>query len=875
MNLFELLETDLSQKLPPKNNIIPQVEHTQLKESSITEPKNGESSPYQQLYPFGLTDFQAKHLLEKNGENILNRQKKISKIKIFANQYKDIMTIILLVCTGISVLMGEYVEAVAIALIILLNGILGYFQEYKTEKTLSALKNMAAPSATVYRDNKMKKIPTKNIVVGDVVHIKEGDKICADGKIISQTSFSCDESMLTGESDCIKKTEYEPVFGGCIAKTGHAIFKVTSTGMDTKMGKIASLLQEIKEEPTPLQIRLAKLSKFIAIGCILICCVVTLTGILRGEPLFQMLITGVSLAVAAVPEGLPAIVTIALALSVSRMVKQNALVRRIHAVETLGCTTVLCTDKTGTLTQNKMTVTDFFTLSKTENESLLSNQAIVLCNNAVINEKKEEDFGEPTEISLLNFAKINGFTLNELSQKFKRISENPFNSDKKFMSVCVKNSKEERFLFVKGAYDILIDKCSNCFEKENLVELTHSKRILIENENNNFATNALRVICVAFKKLNFNDEMGETKLTFLCLIGMQDPPRPEVRPAVLSCYKAGIKTVMITGDHKKTAIAIAKKVGIFHKGDKCLEGRQLDLMNINDLCEVINSATVFARVNPSHKLMIVKAFKKCGHVVAMTGDGVNDAPAIRQADIGVAMGKNGTDVTREASQIILLDDNFATLVSAVKQGRGIYDNIRKFIRYLLSCNIGEVITMFLSMIFGMPLILFPIQILLVNLVTDGLPAIALSLEPTDDKCMSRLPRKSSESVFSNGLALKIVFRGILIGLTTLTSFSLLFSMTGNENIARTAALFSLVFTQLIHVFECKSEEKTLFSISYFNNIKLILASLFSLFILMVVIYVPFFQAIFCTVALTFSQVIILIGLCFVAPLFSCIFHIKK
>ncbi|MEG2429644.1 MAG: HAD-IC family P-type ATPase, partial [Oscillospiraceae bacterium] len=456
------------------------------KNISLVEENYPDSSSFKQNALNGLSSFNAERLLEQNGENILAKEKKISKIKIFANQYKDIMTIILLVCTGISVLMGEYVEAVAIAAIILLNGILGYLQEYRTEKTLSALKNMAAPSATVYRDGIIKKIPTKNIVVGDIVHVEEGAKICADGKIISQTAFSCDESMLTGESDCIKKSKNESVFGGCIAKTGHAIFEVTATGMNTKMGKIASLLQEIKEEPTPLQLRLAKLSKFIAISCILICCVVSVTGILRGEPVFEMLITGVSLAVAAVPEGLPAIVTIALALSVSRMVKKNALVRRIHAVETLGCTTVLCTDKTGTLTQNKMTVTDFFTLNKSENENLLSNQAIVLCNNAILNENKGDDFGEPTEISLLNFAKTNGYSKKELSEKFNRFNENPFNSDKKFMSVCVKNSKNERFLFVKGAYDILIEKCTNCFENENLVELTKSKKSIIENQNNVF-----------------------------------------------------------------------------------------------------------------------------------------------------------------------------------------------------------------------------------------------------------------------------------------------------------------------------------------------------------------------------------------------------
>lgn len=848
------------------------------------------------ITPVGLSTREAIYILERDGKNALKHKKAVSPLRIFVNQYKDIMTVILLICTIVSVLMGEYVEAIAIAAIVLMNGVLGFIQEYKTEKTLEALKGMSSPMARVYRDGLLVQIASSDIVIGDIIKLKSGDKIPADGVILSCSSLESDEAMLTGESLPVKKSHLESglinaapdanrVYMGCVITKGHCIAEITETGMKTKMGSIATMLQDIEEEPTPLQKRLEKLSKYIAIGCLGICAVVTVTGILRGEPFMQMLILGVSLAVAAVPEGLPAIVTISLALSVSRMVKRNALVRRLHAVETLGCATVICSDKTGTLTQNRMTATHVFlnnarkkadSISAKEPCTALLFSAITLCNNAELSPNGAASYGDSTEICLLNLAASHGYTQGELVSHCERVSEMPFDSTRKRMSVVVKDENNQQILYVKGGYDILIDRCISVQNGEFAQPLTSSQKGAIEEQNNKMADMALRVICVAYKKITpLTDPNSEDGLTFIGLIGMIDPPRKEVKGAVLSCFKAGIKTVMITGDHKKTAVAIAKEVGIYHNSDMVLTGDELDSMSADELAKLANKVTVFARVSPSHKLLIVRALKKQGHIVAMTGDGVNDAPAIKEADIGVSMGISGTDVTREASEIVLLDDNFATLVGAVDEGRSIYNNIRKFIRYLLACNIGEVLTMFLGMLFGMPIILFPIQILLVNLVTDGLPAIALGLEPADKRAMTTPPRRADESVFSNGLATKIIIRGILIGFTTLSSFITLYRMTGSEDVARSGALFALIFAQLIHVFECKSEEKGLFGIPYFNNIKLILASLLSLVTLLLVLYVPQLQAIFSTVAMSLTEVAVPVVYCMIAPLLIAVFSKTK
>ncbi len=812
----------------------------------------------------GLSSIEASKRLEAYGKNILTSKKKINPFVIFICQYKDIMTIILLICTLVSLFMGEYVEAIAIAIIILMNGILGFLQEYKTERTLEALKNMSGPVAKVYRDGQITTCPATELVVGDLISITSGDLIPADCILNEATEIESDESMLTGESIPVKKSltkskKDRVVYMGCTLTKGHGTATIAKTGMDTEIGNIASMLDDIKEEPTPLQVKLDYLSKYIAVGCLAVCAIVTITGIINGEDFLQMLITGVSLAVAAVPEGLPAIVTISLALSVSRMIKRNALIRKLHAVETLGCATILCSDKTGTITQNKMTATVIASndgvldikkviSSNTTTELLL--KGCVMCNNAVL----KSSIGSHTELALLKLGSTFNHTRDGLDRDYKRISENPFDSTRKRMSVVCQDVTGDKLVFVKGGYDVLINKCISFQNGDKIEELTIADKHKFTKQNEDMAENALRVICVAYKKINSSsNDYDEDNLIYLGQIGLIDPPRREVKPAVVKCRKAGIKTVMITGDHKKTAIAIAKQVSIYHEGDQVLTGDELDKMSVEELTRVVNKVTVFARVSPSHKLQIVKSLKKNGHIVAMTGDGTNDAPSIKEADIGVAMGKSGSDVSKEASSIILLDDNFASLVNAVEEGRSIYENIRKFIRYLLSCNIGEVLTMFLGMLMGMPVVLLPIQILFVNLVTDGLPAIALGLEPLDKTAMSRPPRKANENVFARGLASKIIFRGIFIGLSTLASFVSVYKLTGDVDTARSGALFALVLAQLIHVFECKSETQSIFEIKFFNNKKLILATALSFSAMLLVLYVPVLQTIFSTVPLSMNQ----------------------
>lgn len=871
----------------------------------------------------GLSSAEAARLLKENGPNTLSKEKKSSALKIFAGQFKDFLTLILLASTAISLFMGDYAEALTIAVIILMNAILGFVQEFKTEKTLEALKKMASPHARVYRDGKLTECPTEELVCGDLLEIKTGDKIPADVLILESSSLESDEAMLTGESlPCEKYAD--PIaadfsghdksymlYMGCVVTRGHCRARVVATGMNTQMGKIADMLVSIEEEQTPLQKKLGELGKYIAIGCLVICAIVSLTGILRGETPLDMLITGLSLSVAAVPEGLPAIVTIALALAVNRMVKQKSLIRKLHAVETLGCASVICSDKTGTLTENKMTVKrlygidydltvsgngyqkagDFKEQGRRVSILQLANakkllETAVLCNNSrlegtgaafagrdrAVNQAKGdwEVAGDPTETALLIAAAKAGITDLTLVSEYTRVGEIPFDSKRKCMSVIVKTKTGKRFLLTKGGYDILLPKCLYAEGQQGVTALDSGLRREIDRANEAMASDALRVLGIAYRELSPSEtKPKEENLIFLGLAGMIDPPRAQAKQSVALCKKAGIKTVMITGDHKLTAAAIAEQLGIYQKGDLVLTGQELDQMDDDALAKSIGKTTVFARVNPSHKLKIVRAFKRLGHIVAMTGDGVNDAPAVKEADIGVAMG-NGTDVTKEASDVILLDSNFATLVTAIEEGRTIYGNIRKFIRYLLACNIGEVLTMFLGMLMGFPVVLLPIHILLVNLVTDGLPAIALGLEPKEKGVMEKKPRRADAGIFSDGLLFKIVFRGILIGLTTLFVFSAAFRMYGSLDIARTAAFATLVLTQLIHVFECKSEEKTIFSIPYFNNFKLIFAVLASLSVVLCAIYLPILQPILRTAPLPQPCLLLLILSSLAVPVISAV-----
>lgn len=869
----------------------------------------------------GLSEKEAKKKLLEHGPNLLSEKKKISPVKLLLSQFADIMVIILMASTAISVFMGELTESVTIIAIIILNAILGFVQEFRTEKTMEALKSLAAPAAKVVRSGRQISIPAEQIVPGDVVVLETGDRIPADALLLESMNVQVDESLLTGESVPVEKSAVPQgafsdradrrnrIFMGTSVTGGRARALVTATGMNTEMGSIADLIQNIEEEQTPLQRRLARLGKIIAAGCLVICAIVAAAGILRGEDAFSMLLSGISLAVAAVPEGLPALVTISLALGVQRMLRRNALIRRLPAVETLGCAGVVCSDKTGTLTQNKMTVRKIFAgdhmvelkdgggtgnafFSDGRKVDPLKDQMLKLaleigavCNNAgLVSEKsgfggvKWSFSGNPTEGALLVASARAGLTQDTLSASYSRQDELPFDSERKCMSVVCSNRKGEAFVFTKGAPDILLKKCSNIYQARGVTAVTAELRAGISRVNDEMAQDALRVIAVACKRIDphsYNKNSLESGLTFTGLIGMLDPPRPEAAEAVLKCRMAGIKPVMITGDHKLTAVSIARELDIFTEGERVLTGAELDKMDERKLCEVANDVSVYARVSPKHKLMIVRALKKLGNIVAMTGDGVNDAPAVKEADIGVAMGQTGTDVTKEASSMVLLDDNFATIIAAIEEGRVIYNNIRKFIRYMLACNIGEVLTMFLGMLIGLPVPLLPIQILWVNLATDGLPAVALGFDPPENDVMRRRPREAEESIFSHGLAGTILFRGVLIGLTTLMVYVTLLYYTADIGMARTGAFATLVITQLIHVFECKSETKNIFQIPLFNNIYLVLAVLCSLIMLAAVIYIPSLQNIFKTVPLGMNEWLIAGGLSFLAPVLASFFHTRR
>ncbi len=833
----------------------------------------------------GLSQSQAKERLKEHGENCLVQSRPPGPVRIFFGQFRDAMVLILLAATGISALLGEWTNALTIIVIVLLNAILGFIQEYRTEKTLEALRSMTALTARVWRDDVLQELPAQQLVPGDLLQLEAGDCVPADCLLLNANRLYANESVLTGEAEPIAKRAgdhmqaltglHKPylVYSGTAITRGNGTAEVIATGKSTQMGQISGMLSSIERTETPLQKRLGELGRVLALICIGVCIAVFAAGVLRGEPVFDMLMTGISIAIAAIPEGLPATVTIALALAVSRMMKQRALVNRLHSVETLGCTSVICSDKTGTITENRMTVTEIripdqaFTVTGSamkRDGAILSDgihvnpksipalshllRCAVLCNNAVLSSDGDawNAVGDPTETALLAAAAKGGISAKTLSG-YTRTDEEPFDSDTRCMTVLVRKG-DEILALVKGAADVIAKRCSFIRTKSGVVPMTSQHRSQLQQQVEALSSMALRVLAFAEKTPVDGLSDAGTGLVFLGLTGMLDPPRAEAKDAIRTCAAASVRTVMITGDHKKTAEAIARQAGLL-RGGEVVTGDELDLMSDPQLDRRLPKISVFARVNPSHKLRLVRAFKRSGNIVTMTGDGVNDAPAIKEADVGVAMGASGTDVAKQAADVILMDDNLATLVSAVEQGRCIYANIRKFVRYLLSCNIGEVITMFLGILMGMPVVLLPVQLLLVNLATDGLPAIALGLEPPDRGIMKRPPRKPDESFFADGLLGKIVWRGILIGLCTLGSFSTAMRLGGTLTQARTAALLTLVASQLIHVFECKSEHGSLLHIRPFSNWKLIGAVLISALMMAATIWIPQAQVIFGTAAL--------------------------
>ncbi len=860
----------------------------------------------QMINAVGLSTQEAQSRLSRNGENRLARRKRSSAAKIFAGQFHDIMVIILMAATVISVLLGEYADAIPILLIVIINAFLGFFQEYRCEKTLEKLESMTAPSARCYRDGVLVRIPASQVVTGDVIALEAGDTVPADGFIMSAKALSCDESVLTGEAVPVTKTERTDqtdftslnssfmCYMGTVVTKGNAVMTCTATGKQTQMGKVSGMLEQIAEPQTPLQKKLGELGKVLALICLGVCVLVFAAGVIRGEPVLDMLMTGITIAIAAIPEGLPATVTIALALAVRRMLRRKALVHKLRSVETLGCATVICTDKTGTVTRNEMTVTDIMTLTDTLNKFTLPDTAkgnvllsengepagadpvrelletACLCSNATLDtagtSRKHHNTplrftaaGDPTEAALVvAAAKCDIFSENIGAS---RIDEIPFDSLSRCMTVICKDGSGSTFSCKKGSCEVILSECMfRPSESGDPVPLANSERLAVMKQCDDYAAQGLRVLA-------FERAMGE-KRVFLGLAAMKDPPRPEAKRAVAECAKAGIRTVMITGDHKLTAQAIAAETGIFTKGSLAVTGAELDKMSDERLDDIIENCTVFARVTPEHKLRIVRAFRRKGHVCAMTGDGVNDAPAVKEADIGVSMGVSGTEVTKQAADLILLDDNFATLVNAVEEGRTIYQNIRKFVRYLISCNIGEVLTMLGGILMGLPMVLLPAQILLVNLVTDSLPAVALGLEPPEKSFMTSPPRKSSESFFSGGLLWRICIRGVLIGLSTLASFTVLLSMTNSLETARTGALCTLVISQLVHVFECRSENKPFFKSGCLKNPFLLFSVALSAFVLFAGIYLPALQSVLATRALTRTQLLITLGMSLAVPVLS-------
>jgi Ca2+-transporting ATPase len=854
------------------------------------------------------------------GDNIIEETKKLSTVSIFFRQLKDFITLVLIAATVVSALLGEIVDATAITLIIIMNAVLGFIQEYRTEKSLQALKQLSAPMAKVLRDGKVKIIPSRDVVPGDIAILESGDRVPADGELIECSGLSIDESILTGESIPVEKTDecdenvqtsiYSKnlVFMGTLVVSGRGKMLVTAIGMDTQMGKIAGMLVKVEDEQTPLQKRLDHLGRQLVFLCLAICAIVALLGIYRGEGIYDMFLLGVSLAVAAIPEGLPAIVTVVLAIGVQRMIRKNAVIRRLPAVETLGCATVICSDKTGTLTENRMTVRkiyingetfmvtgtgyrqegDFITADGSKISNLPSELTKIMqiglsCNNAgIVREKagflsvisKKRDFnviGDPTEAAIL----IAGLKVNIqkeiVDKKFQRIRELPFDSNRKRMSVIVKSDKGDIYLFTKGAPDVILSRCSQVEENGVIKQLfsANKKHILAVNED--FGREALRVLAFAHKKLSISDlEQSdiENGMTFLGMMAMIDPPRPEALEAVKKCFLSGIRSVMITGDHKATAWAVANELGLLKGNKRIITGDELDEMSDNELNKCVDEVAIYARVTPLHKLKIVRALKRRGHIVAMTGDGVNDAPAVKEADIGIAMGKTGTDVTKEASSMILMDDNFASIVNAVEEGRIIYDNIRKFVRYLLSCNVGEIFTMAITAALGMSPPLLPIQILWMNLVTDGLPAMALGMDSPERDVMMRKPRKKNESIFSDGLWGKILHRGLFISVATVITFIITGIYTsGNLTASRTAAFSTLVISQLIFVFECRTGRHKIWEQNPFSNIYLTLSVIVSAAMHLAVIYVPKLQFIFHTTPPDGQIWLLIIGLAGLSALF--------
>ena len=807
----------------------------------------------------GLTTAQVQKAQERYGQNKLQEKKKKTNFQRFCDQFKDVMILILIIAAAVSFTIvcveqnwAELFEPALILLIVIINAIMGVVQESKAEKALDALNNMSAPHARVLRDGEEKIINAAELVPGDIIFLEAGDFVPADARLITSISLKSEESALTGESVPSEKdanaevAEKAPlgdrknmVFSGCSITYGTATAVVTATGMDTEMGKIANLLAGESETQTPLQKKLAQLGKYLGFVALGACAVIFVVGLLNGIDPIHIFMTAVSLAVSAIPEGLPAIVTIVLSIGVQRMVKRNALIRRLPAVETLGSASVICSDKTGTLTQNKMTVMKAYVDGSSlcdvdENVSddirkLLMYGTLCCDGSVVFTDGEEQHLGDPTETAIVLAAYKNGLTKDELNARFPRVAGIPFDSDRKLMT-SINEIDSKYVVIVKGAFDVMASRCIEGDTKK-AKEITDA-----------MSSDALRVLAVGYKVIDsipeeLVPEEIENGLTFMGLVGMIDPPRPEAKVAVATCKKAGIRPVMITGDHVITASAIARELGILNDGDLAITGTELDAMSDEELDRQVEKISVYARVSPENKIRIVKAWQRKGQVVSMTGDGVNDAPALKAADIGCAMGITGTDVAKGAADMTLTDDNFSTIVEAVREGRGIYANIKKVVGFLLGTNIGEVVAVFVAMLVWHESPLLSMQLLWINLVTDSLPAIALGMEPVEADVMDKKPKPKNEGIFAHGLGIRIVLQGLMFGILTLVGYYLGSTFTGTTAGGQTMAFMVLSLSQVLQAFNMRSD-RSLFKTGIFTNKTLNLAVLSSLVLVALVLFTP-------------------------------------
>ena len=831
----------------------------------------------------GLTTGEVEIAIEKYGYNQLNEEKKLSTMQVFISQFKDFLVIILIIASIISIISGNVESAIVILVVIIINAILGTVQHLKAEESISSLKNLSAPKSKVLRDGEKVEVLSKYLVPGDIVFVEAGDVVPADGRVIESFSLLINESSLTGESEGVEKIssvidkdelalgdQKNMVFSGSLVSYGRGVILVTTTGMKTELGKIASLLEATKEKQTPLQVSLDNFGKKLSIGIIILCILVFGINILHGVKLLDSLMFAVALAVAAIPEALSSIVTIVLAIGTQKLSKENAIIKNLKSVESLGCVSVICSDKTGTLTQNKMTVKKVYINNEVFNEkdlnvnrmgeNLLIKEAI-LCNDAT------SEIGDPTEIALVNLSEIHyNQSGKELKNRYPRISEIPFDSDRKLMST-VHNIDGKVMMFTKGALDSILPKTKKILVNGEVRDITSEDIKNIEKVNMEFAQTGLRVLTFAYQILESEKEItreDEDNFIFIGLTAMIDPPREESKEAVAKCLTAGIKPVMITGDHKITATAIAKEIGIYKDGDNVMEGVDVEKLSDDELLEKVASTSVYARVSPEHKIRIVTAWQKLGKICAMTGDGVNDAPALKRADIGIAMGITGTEVSKDAASMILTDDNFSTIVKAVTTGRNIYANIKNSIRFLLSGNTAGILAVLYSSLVGLPVIFAPVHLLFINLLTDSLPAIAIGMEPSHGDVLTEKPRNPKEPILTKELSGKILIEGILIALFVMIGFYI--GYKDNDALKASTIAFSvLCLARLFHGFNCRGGA-SVFGLGVFSNKFSIIAFVIGFVLLNTILLVPAFHTIFQVVPLTTNELFTIYGLAFVPTL---------